>query len=131
MQYLKDMDNLSESGKEKVANLGMPSDTYTDLTFIKQSLYTAPANGYILIDKKGSNTADNNRYYLYGANYGQNYTGSTGDVANAIDTFSANGTGTNALTGCLKVKKNDKYAFESNSIGDVRCCRFVYAEGDV
>lgn len=42
-----DLSNLSSTGKETAAGLGMPSDSYTDLTVgASGSNYTAPANGW-------------------------------------------------------------------------------------
>lgn len=44
----KDMDNLTATGQSTLAGMGMPSDTYINVTISgNMNTYTAPANGYI------------------------------------------------------------------------------------
>ena len=50
-----DLSNLSTVGKTAVAHLGMPSSSYVDLTYNGHgSMYTAIADGYVLIHGYGS-----------------------------------------------------------------------------
>lgn len=50
---LKDLSNITADGKEVCANLAMPSGRYTDLTLgASDSTYTAPADGYFIIQLK-------------------------------------------------------------------------------
>jgi len=49
--------NLSTAGKSLISGLGMPSDTYEDLTFgVSGTSYTAPANGYVQVAVNGTST---------------------------------------------------------------------------
>ena len=52
----KDMDNLSDAGKEKIVALGMPSTRYIDFAQSSGESYLAPANGYVYIKGTGGNT---------------------------------------------------------------------------
>lgn len=50
-----DIINLSNSGKSRVSNLGMPSDTYEDLVLGSSGTqYTAPADGYVFLSGQSS-----------------------------------------------------------------------------
>jgi len=123
-----DLGNLPSVGKSYLAGLGMPSDTYEDLTYTASSFYTAPANGYVVIDKIVGTGS-----YLFCASYPHDYTGALGNVSAALQAFSRyKATGNNdALSGIISVKKGDKFEFEGNANGTTRLCRFVYAEGEV
>lgn len=64
------LSNLNVTAKEKVANLAMPSNTLISLTLgANGSTYTAPANGYLYIDKF---TAATNQYFMITTDAGGN-----------------------------------------------------------
>lgn len=51
-----DLGNLTNAGKIVGAGLGMPSSTYIDLTIgASGTIYTAPANGWVLVFGSGTN----------------------------------------------------------------------------
>ena len=60
----KDTLNINDTGKINMAGMGMPSDTYEELTLgATETTYTAPANGYFSIDK--SATAAGQKFIFY------------------------------------------------------------------
>ena len=111
----KDMDNLSATGKEKVANLAMPSDSYVDLTVeASGTSYTAPADGYYFAGATFSSPAGCLQFFL--SKYAVSWTpGNTGYPNGYI---------------CLPVKKGSSVEFSYQG-GTVTDFRFIYAQGEV
>ena len=110
------MDNLSATGKEKIANLAMPSNQYVDLTTPadgSRSSYTAPATGYFVI----AMTTATRDYSLYFFNTSSSHIGS-----------SAVGVGGELYAFC-PAKKGDICQCYRN--GTLKHCRFIYAQGEI
>jgi len=109
----KDLDNLSESGKKKIANLPMPSNQYVDLTLGSSgATYTAPANGWIYFAK---DTTSGKYISLYNSSY-------IGTQVHA--SYSG------VLRAYLPVKKDDEITVSYNA-GTTVYFRFIYAEGEL
>ena len=112
----KDMDNLSATGKEKVANLSMPSSYYVDMD---STTYTAPANGYAFFQAA---SGTNNGYVNIVVN--ENLDGYR-QVAQRY------ATGTQVAMLVMPCKKGDSVICGRQSNGSINYNRFIYAEGDV
>lgn len=108
-----DATNLSDTGKSIISSFGMPSDRYIDLTLgASGTTYTAPANGWFVVSKKG--TADNQYLTMYGNKvYSKLFSATTGSVE--IN---------------LPVAKGTIVTVSYNVAGATNFFRFVYAEGD-
>ena len=96
-----------------IASYAMPSDRYIDLTLgASGTTYTAPANGWFVVSKKG--TADNQYLTMYGNKvYSKLFSATTGSVE--IN---------------LPVAKGTIVTVSYNVAGATNFFRFVYAEGD-
>lgn len=112
-----DLSNLTSTGKEVVANLGMPSNTYIDLTLGSSgSTYTAPANGYLSITLNSSAaggsiyiTDANNTYLLFE------------DVAAQYHYWG----------GTISIRKNQTVTYHYSNMHSAVQFRFTYAQGEV
>lgn len=111
----KDMDNLSASGKEKVSNLAMPSDSYIDYTLTERT-FTAPANGYFCAT---ASMGTNSNLKWENAENGMvvNYMNSTQDTRNSGIV--------------MPVKTGASVALIANNVNSVKMIRFIYAQGEV
>lgn len=93
----------------------MPSDRYIDLTLgASGSTYTAPANGYFVLNKRATGT----NQYIY-----------LGDVENKM-AIRLNATEPSNGQIFLPVRKNEKVNVSYTYGGDTIEFRFVYAEGE-
>ena len=104
--------NLSAEGKSLIAGLGMPSDTYEDLTLgASGTTYTAPANGWFNIAKTSSGTQ-----YL--------------DLQNQTSLiFISNNLSSSTMRLYIPAKKGDVVKISYNATGATEFFRFIYAEG--
>lgn len=111
----RDTLNASDTGNINMAGLGMPSDTYIDLTLnASGSTYTAPANGWVYLQK---DNGDSNHYCQI-----RNET-------SKISAWAARYTGS-TNNGCyLPVHKGDIYTVIYNATGATVYFRFIYAVG--
>ena len=112
-----DGSNLTADGKSTVAGLGMPSDRYIDLTLgASGSTYTAPANGWFLVEKAPTASGQ----YLY---IGKS-TVAFGTIQYAINNYSN-------LEIIFPAKKGQVIVINYNLGGSTQNCKFFYSEGDV
>lgn len=114
----RDTLNASDTGNINMAGLGMPSNTYIDLTLnASGSTYTAPANGYYYLSKF---TQANNEYITMRLLKGtQEYIG-----ANNVQMTA----GGNARV-LLPVKKGDIVTITYSANGSINIFCFVCAQG--
>ena len=92
----------------------MPSSKFIDLTLgANGSQYTAPANGWFLLDKRG----DSGTYVRLVPSYGT-FTGS----------YTSNRGNEECFSSC-PVKKGDIVTAVYTAGGDVSVFRFIYAQG--
>lgn len=113
-----DLSNLTTLGKAKSANLAMPSNSYIDLTLgASDSIYTAPANGYVVLYKSG--TAANQWMYLANISSG----GLRSQAYCIVNTA--------APSIFVPVRKNDQVYYGYTMAGTTWLFRFIYAEGEV
>ena len=115
----KDLTNsvgaLSSSAKEYFGGLGMPSDTYVDLTLgASGTTYTAPANGYFNVAKLAS--ASGQFLSMFGK----------GNLFAVQTTSTASN---NKLGNLVPVLKGDTITITYNAGGSVEIFRFIYAKG--
>lgn len=111
-QLADKVDMLQASGA------GMPSNKYIDLTLgASGSTYTAPANGYVIIEKNSTATGQNVNIY------------STNPVIQASICWSSNRD--QALNAGISVKKGQKFVCYYSAGGNLHQFRFVYAEGEI
>ena len=104
----KDADNLTATGKETIANLAMPSNSYVDLTLTTSGQsFTAPADGFYNI--RGNTNACVSLYNTNSKIFVESQTG--------------------YCPSCLiPVKKND--VVDVYLIGSLNWFRFIYAKGE-
>lgn len=96
-------------------SISMPSDTYDDLTLGSSgSTYTAPADGYFVLVKRGSSSGQ----YA-------NIENSTNGLATASITQSSG----NWVYAWLPVKKGDVVSIGYDAAGATETFRFIYAVG--
>lgn len=105
--------NLNAQGMSYIAGLGMPSDTYVDLTLgASGTTYTAPANGYVQI-----------------SGYSTTVGGFIQLNCNAIDfTYQGTYAGNNYTRNFIPVKKNAIYTVVYSAFV-AEAFRFIYAQG--
>lgn len=117
----KDLDNLSSTGKEMLVNLGMPSETYVDLTLgTSGSRYTMPADGYILFSKQQTVANQKIALFLKDANN-----------LNIIATEVSDPRGYVNLKAWLPVPKNGNVEVQYDAEGSTTAFRFIYAKGEI
>lgn len=108
---------LDYNDKGTIDSWSMPSSEYIDLTLkATASTYTAPANGYFLIDKHGTDT--NQIVYIFNITAGH------------IGMQSTKGSGGRAIAFC-PCKKGDTIQVDYNTSSNVEYFRFIYAEGEI
>ena len=109
-----DMDNISSTGNEYIANCAMPSDRYVNLTLGSSGAsYTAPADGYVVFDKASSGA---NQYIRM----------TTSDGLRVLNNSTGSG---QYLAVFLPVKKNQQFYVFYTAGGTTNSFRFVYAQG--
>ena len=108
--------NLSAAGKDLASGLGMPSSRYIDLTLgASGSTYTAPANGWLILNATANNTSnfiqlENQTSHITSSDYGT--------------------TKTTPLKTFLPVKTSDVINITYANISTTSVTfRFIYAEG--
>jgi len=110
---LKDAKLFTTTGQAAVANMAMPSDKYIDLTLgATGSTYTAPADGYIYINKASNNANE----WIFTV---------TGVYSSGI-TQAAAGTNTRLL---MPVSKDSVVTVNYTLGGATNVFRFIYANG--
>lgn len=108
-----DLSNATDNGKILMSSMGMPSETYIDLTLgASGASYTAPANGWFTVSKKTNGT---NQYLLL-----------KGSLIGSELKAPNSGTG---LTVFLPVQKGDSVRVSYNAGGNTDYFRFIYAVG--
>lgn len=115
-----DLDNLSNNGKKLISKLSSPSITYDDLELgTSGTNYTAPANGWFVIEKRCSTSTFTGSRYIYVNNH-------TSHISQE-----RNGTYyTNNLSVIMPAKKGDIVSVGYDASGKTELFRFVYAEGN-
>ena len=106
--------NFSSAGKQILSELSMPSkNKYTDLTLgASGAIYTAPANGWFLIDKSA-----NDQEYVY--------IGSTSGAA-----FTLSSSGLQGICATIPVPKGEAISVAYNASLQTNRFRFIYATGE-
>lgn len=108
-----DLSNLTATGKEKAANLAMPSSSHIDLTLgASGTTYTAPADGY----------------YCYYGHINNGYLHFGNLTASVYSMFQFNGDSGGASC-FIPVQKGQIVAANYANIVSTTFFRFVYAEG--
>ncbi len=109
------LDNIDSDAESLISNLGMPSDSYIDLTLgASGSTYTAPANGYFNIYKMPTGSVE--------------YLKIVAPSYSICDYAAANGQG---LAFLIPAKTNDVIQIDYTFGGITPFFRFIYAEGEV
>lgn len=108
-----DLSNATDNGKILMSSMGLPSETYIDLTLgASGSTYTAPANGWFTFAKFTNGT--NQHIFIKGSLIGSE--------------LKAPNSGT-GLTVFLPVQKGDSVRVGYNAGGETGYFRFIYAVG--
>lgn len=111
-----DCDNISNNAKNVISSFNMPSTRRIDLTLgANMSTYTAPANGYLWLNKAASAT---NQYARLYNNKGYAVQGVAPVSPMTVDLF-------------LPVAKNSITTLEYNLAGATNYFRFIYTEGAI
>ena len=106
------------SDKGTIAGWSAPSGTYIDLTLgASGSAYTAPANGYVVLDKVNGT--------------GASRLAQLSNSTNGLKTISFAPYSSNPSMVFLPVRKGDTFYANYDSTGDTRIFRFIYAQGEV
>lgn len=109
-----DLSNITDDGRANIANVGMPSDIYTDLTLGSSGTnYTAPADGWYAIKK----TSNGSGQYLILYN-----------STTRIGTSNSQGSGA-SIQMFVPARKGDKINVTYNLGGATDYFRFIYADG--
>ena len=113
------MYNISSVGRSFISGIGMPSSKYEELTLgASGTTYSAPANGYVFIDKKS--TAASQYVYIEVYDTGLKYR----DVIYVPDTAE------NVVLR-LPVLKGDRFVIYYTANGATNHFKFIYAQGEV
>ena len=121
-------DNFSNIGKSNLFKFGMPSDYSIDLTLgaSQQTVYTAPANGYV---RFGKNVNSNSGQYIgIGVLKHGTATIESANLAYYEDNWSNVSGGSINIT--MPIAKSRKFYFGYSAGGATVCCKFIYAEGE-
>ena len=117
LTYLDFITQLDHNRLNKLQSYSLPSDKYIDLTLGDSGLtYTAPANGYILLNKNSGNTA---KYIALSV------TRNGIQVYNQIQHSSFSG----ILSLTAPVAKGATTRVEYSATGTTNYFRFIYAQG--
>lgn len=110
-----DLSNVKASGTSLASGWSMPSSRYIDLTLgASGATYTAPANGWFVLDKRGNA----GQYLRLGPSYGY---------------FGGNYTSNRSNEECFSVcpvKKGDVVTVVYTTSGNTEVFKFYYAEGE-
>ena len=110
----------TKTDKVQAAQASMPSHKYIDLTLgASGSTYTAPANGWFMLNKAASAPTDSTWHYAYLHNN-----------TNKVESYQI-GNYNHSLVCLIPVLKGDNIYCEYNANGDTRLLRFIYAQGEV
>ena len=111
----RDTLNINDTGEINMASMGMPSNTYDDLTLgASGTEYTAPANGW----------------YLFGKSMGTNAMIGIENRSNNLKMRVLTTTNdTRAGYAYVPVLKGDKIVVEYQNTGSTVYFRFIYAQG--
>lgn len=123
-----DADNFSNIGKSNLFKFGMPSNYSIDLTLgaSQQTVYTAPANGYV---RFGKNVNSNSGQYIgIGVLKHGTATVESANLAYYEDNWSNVSGGSINIT--MPIAKSRKFYFGYSADGATVCCKFIYAEGE-
>ena len=113
-----DLGNLSNAGKIVASGLGMPSNSYDDLTLgASGATYTAPADGYFFLHKSSGTISS---AYLVGYN---------ADASDYYDIAWGPNFAADDLSLVIPVKKDDEIIIYYTANGTTKNFRFIYAEG--
>lgn len=108
-----DLSNATDNGKILMSSMGLPSETYIDLTLgANPSTYTAPANGWFTFSKITNGAGQ--FIYIKGSLIGSE--------------LKAPNSGT-GLTVFLPVQKGDSVRVGYSAGGNTEYLRFIYAVG--
>ena len=118
----QDLSNLTNAGRILGSGLGMPSNTYIDLTLGgNSSTYTAPANGYFCLNKTKTSQ---NQYIAI------NRKSKDSDAFEMGVWSNGNPAATSGLVYTyLPAKKDDLIQIDYSAGGAVSYFRFIYAQG--
>ncbi len=112
-----DMDNLTNTGKHNMCGLNFPSSEYVDLVLGSTgATYTAPANGYVYINKSTGTSGQ----FLTIKNNTKNYS-----VQSTVPTQNTQ------VSATMPVAKGDTFAIYYTVTGTTNTFRFIYAQGDI
>lgn len=116
-----DAQNFNATGREYLAGLAMPSQTFTDLTLgASGTSYTAPADGYVHLSKD----AGSNWYYV---SISVGYT--SGGVDTTLYTAFDSTYSTSPCNVLVPIKKGNWFYVTYNATGTTNRFRFIYAQG--
>lgn len=102
--------------KSFVSGLGLPSDSYRNLTLgTSGASYTAPANGFIYLRKSAKSVGQ----YIHMLNTKTGIASSPQAVQNS-----------STLSALIEVKKGDNFTVTYTVSGDTSAFKFIYAEGE-
>ena len=98
------------------SGIGFPSSRYEDLTLgASGTKYTAPANGWVMVQIKSNNAGQYLQLYIEGLGLGfETHSVKSGDTAKLS----------------IPVSKGKLFVINHNFGGGVEAFRFVYAEGE-
>lgn len=114
-----ELSNITSTGKTLVANLGMPSNAFIDLTLpAAGESYYAPADGYVYVQKNSTSNVTTFQYLNL-------YNRTAANLCNTISTA----TGSAVMNAWVPAKKGDRIEFQYNLGGETKLCRFIYAQG--
>ena len=120
----KDLDNITNAGKVNIANVSLPSSTYTSLTLeASGTRYTAPADGYYQISKFSSAPyqqlyVTNTKFYISGV-----------DGSNGVFSVYSSGNSSDVISALIPVCKGDKINIYYTLGGATASFKFIYAKG--
>lgn len=113
----QDLSNLTNAGRILGSGLGMPSNTYIDLTLGgNSSTYTAPANGYFCLNKNKTSQTQYIALINTSMTMGVWSNGNPGASEGMVYTY-------------LPVKRGDIVSVVYSASGTVNYFKFVYAQG--
>lgn len=111
-----DLSNLPQQSKSYLSGLGMPSEKYIDLQLgATGTVYTAPADGYVVFAKVASQTGTLVQLYVP-------------STALSVCSFPSVTHHWGYVT--LPVRKGQQFITYYTATGETKCFRFVYAEGE-
>lgn len=111
-----DASNFNADGKSLLSGLGMPSGRYIDLTLgASGSTYTAPANGWLILNKAVTGIGQEIRLT---------------NQSNNLSGYAISATNSAELDTMIPCRKGDTIHIYYSAADNVRNFRFVYAEGE-